>query len=350
VTASDLDGARILIVDDEPPNVLLLRRLLERDGYTALRTVTDSREALAVFVAFQPDLLLLDLHMPYVDGFDVLTDISHYLGSEGYVPTIVLTADASRPIRERALAMGANDFLTKPFDATEVLLRVRNTLHTRMMHVQLARRNEQLSASSADGQRQLVLARVDVLERLARTAEVRDNETYEHTQRVGNSSARIGAALGLSIAEQEVLRLAAPLHDIGKIGIRDSVLLKPGRLTPEEIEHVRTHTTLGAELLGDSPIPILQAAQAIAWTHHERWDGTGYPRGLCGTAIPLHGRIVAVADVFDALIQARPYKEAWTFERAYHEIAAQRERAFDPEIVDAFLVDAESWFAPAQLA
>jgi putative two-component system response regulator len=329
--------ARVLIVDDQPKNVLLLRRILEREGFSQIKTTTDSREVLALFAAFDPDILLLDLHMPYVDGFAVMRQIAEALGEDSFVPTVVLTADVSTSARDTALSVGAQDFLTKPFDPVEVVLRVRNLLNTRWLHLRLAERADRLR-QQADLQRgELDRARIEVLARLARTVDLRDNETFAHTRRVGELSARLGQRLGLSVADIDLLRQAAPLHDIGKIGISDAVLLKPGPLTDEEFDHIRTHTTIGAELLADSEILVLRVAQRIALGHHERWDGTGYPHGTRGLAIPIEARIAAVADVFDALTHWRPYKQAWPLERALGEITHLRGKHFDPDVVDAFL-------------
>ena len=336
-----LTEARVLVVDDQPSNVLLLKRILERDGFTQVRTTVDAREAVPMFAAYDPDILLLDLHMPYVDGFEVMRRIGAELGDDAYVPTVVLTADAGINARDAALAAGANDFLTKPFDPVEVVLRIRNLLSTRMLHLKLTERNGALAENVRRGATALESARVEVLDRLARAVDLRDNETFAHTQRVGDMSAKLARAIGLPEAEQELLLRAAPLHDIGKIGISDAVLLKPGRLTDEEFDHVRTHTTIGGALLADSDIPVVQLARVVALAHHERWDGTGYPNALVGEAIPLPARIVAAADVFDALSHARPYKEAWPIDRVLAEFVAQRGRHFDPVIVDA-LFDLEA--------
>jgi putative two-component system response regulator len=324
----ELTDARVLVVDDEPRNVLLLERILQREGFSRVRSTTDSREVLPLFASFDPDILLLDLHMPHVDGFEVLRRVRGELGEDGFVPTVVLTADASTNARDLALTIGAQDFLTKPLDAKEVVLRIRNLLGTRMLHLRLMQDATHQRAATER-------ARIEVLDRLARAVDLRDNETFNHTQRVGDMSAHIGALLGLPMAERELLRQAGPLHDIGKIGISDSVLLKPGRLTDAEFEHVKTHTTIGADLLAGSEIPVLRAAQAIARSHHERWDGRGYPDGLAGEAIPVHARIVAVADVFDALSHERPYKEAWPLEQVLDEFRKERGAHFDPAVVDA---------------
>jgi putative two-component system response regulator len=329
------DEARILIVDDNPSNVLLLRRILERAGFAHIKTITDAREVLPAFAAFAPDILLLDLHMPHIQGFEVMSMLRRELPDDVFIPVVVLTADVSTASRDAALTAGAHDFLTKPFDSVEVVLRIRNLLQTRMLHLRLTDRAERQQDALAS-------TRIEVLERLALAAEMRDNETHAHTERVGDTAHRMAAHLGLPEHEQEILRRAAPLHDIGKIGISDAVLLKPGKLTDEEFAHIRTHTTIGGELLADSAIPILQTAQVIALTHHERWDGAGYPRGLRGTDIPINGRIVAVADVFDALTHERPYKEAWSVDRAMAEMTSQRARQFDPDVIDAFAVLVES--------
>jgi putative two-component system response regulator len=332
-----LTDARVLVVDDQPSNVLLLRRILEREGFTHVRTTTDAREAVPLFAAYDPDILLLDLHMPYVDGFEIMRRIGEELGDDAYVPTVVLTADAGNDARDVALSTGAHDFLTKPFDPKEVVLRIRNLLATRMLHLKLTARNGDLTARSHAQQDALESARIEVLDRLARAVDLRDNETFAHTQRVGEMSATLAGVLGLADDERELLRRAAPLHDIGKIGISDAVLLKPGRLTDEEFDHVRTHTTIGAALLDDSDIPVVRLARVVALSHHERWDGTGYPNRMNGESIPLPARIVAVADVFDALSHERPYKEAWPHEQVMAEFVTQRGRHFDPAVVDALL-------------
>jgi putative two-component system response regulator len=338
----ELTDARVLVVDDQPANVLLLQRILEREGFAHVRTTTDSREALPLFAAFDPDILLLDLHMPYLDGFEVIRRIGAELGDDAYVPTVVLTADAGNEARDLALSTGANDFLTKPFDPTEVMLRIRNLLTTRMLHLRLTARNGDLTAHSRVQQEALESARIEVLDRLARAVDLRDNDTFAHTQRVGETSVNLASVLGIEGAERELLRRAAPLHDIGKIGVSDAVLLKPGRLTDEEFDHVRTHTTIGAGLLDDSEIPVVRLARVVALSHHERWDGNGYPQRLAGEDIPLPARIVAVADVFDALSHARPYKEAWPHDQVMAELVAQRGLHFDPAVVDAlFHLDAQ---------
>jgi cyclic di-GMP phosphodiesterase len=328
--------ARILIVDDQPSNVLLLEGILQEEDYTDYKGITDSRQALAVYLEYQPDLILLDLQMPYLDGFEVMNQLRACVAPGGFLPILVLTADITPEAKRQALAEGAMDFLTKPFDQTEVVLRIRNLLQMRALHLQLQDQNQLLEQKVQERTAELEETQLEILERLALAAEYRDDDTGEHTKRVGQMSAQIAQALGMSNGEVELIRRAAPLHDVGKIAIPDSILLKPGKLTPEEVEIMKTHTAVGAKMLSGGQFPLLQRAEEIALTHHERWDGTGH-LGLQGKAIPIAGRIVTVADVFDALISERPYKEAWPPTEAIEEVQRQSGRQFDPQVVHAFL-------------
>jgi putative two-component system response regulator len=242
---------------------------------------------------------------------------------EARPPVLVLTADVTVEVRRRALSAGASDFLSKPFDLHEIRLRVANLLETRRLQGELTQYARGLEERVRERTRDLEHSRLEVLERLALAAEYRDDDTYRHTERVG----RITALLA---------RRLAPLHDIGKVAISDRILLKPGRLTPEEFEAMKEHTVAGARILGGSSSPLLQMAEVIARSHHERWDGSGYPAGLAGEAIPLHGRLVAVADVFDALTHARPYKPAMPVEQALAELDAMAPAAFAPDVKAAF--------------
>jgi putative two-component system response regulator len=331
-----LHTSRILIIDDQPSNVLLLEGILEEEDFTSYLSITDSLQAIPAFLEYQPDLVLLDLQMPGMDGFEVMKKLQASLSPVDFLPILVLTADIAPEAKRRALAQGAVDFLTKPFDAPEVVLRVRNLLRTRSLHLQLHGQNQLLDQKVRERTVELEETQIEILERLALAAEYRDDDTGEHTKRVGQTSARIAQALGWTSAEVELIRRAAPLHDVGKIAIPDSILLKPGRLTPEEFEHMKMHTTLGSKMLSGGRFPLLQLAEQIALTHHERWDGTGY-FGLRGEAIPIAGRIVTLADVLDALTSTRRYKQAWSLQEAMEEIESQRGRHFDPHIVDAFL-------------
>ncbi len=329
--------ARILIVDDQDPNLRLLEAILRRAGYTNLRCLADSREVLAQFVEFQPDLILLDLHMPHQDGFVVLGGLRRLIPPGSYLPVLVLTADITAEAKQRALSGGAKDFLTKPFDPTEVVLRSQNLLETRFLHLELQDQNRVLEERVRERTQQLEEAHHEVLERLAVAAEFRDDETGQHIKRVGQMSAVLARNLGLPQDQVELIERAAPLHDVGKIGIPDHILRKPGPLTPEEFEVIKAHATIGARILSGGRFPLLRMAEEIALTHHERWDGMGYPQGLTGEAIPLSGRIVALADAFDAIISLRPYKGAQRIEEAIRAIAAGAGAQFDPRVVDAFL-------------
>ena len=332
--------ARLLIIDDSASEVLLLETILEDAGYNDIVSIHDPRRALATFRAYQPDLILLDLHMPHMSGLDVMDVLQEEIGSK-YVPILVLTADISSEARVRTLSMGAKDFLTKPFDPIEVTLRIKNLLQTRALYKELSAQNEILEQKVSARTIELETAKIEILERLALAAELRDDETGVHTQRVGRMCALLAQALGFPEEEIELIRRASPLHDIGKIATPDSILLKPGKLSPEEWKVMKRHTEVGARLLSNSIATTLQLAQAIALTHHERWDGSGYS-GLKGVDIPLCGRIVAITDVFDALTHRRPYKEAWPVDRAIDEIASQGGRQFEPRLVDAFLEVSES--------
>jgi putative two-component system response regulator len=330
-----LKQLRILAIDDAEINLKLLRRLLAAEGYEHVETSTDPGRARELCDSFGPDLLLLDLHMPGHDGFDVLTSLGDTIAS-GRLQVLVLTGDVTIAARRRALGLGARDFLMKPLDQVEVLLRVRNLLEMRHLQRQLERQNEILAKRVAERTRELDDARREVLERLARAAEYRDYSTGEHTQRVGTTAALIARLLGLPRDLIEMYRDAAPLHDIGKLGISDAVLLKPGKLDAEEWALMRTHVQIGAAILAGSRSPVLRLAEEIAASHHERWDGSGYAARLAGEAIPLAGRITAVADVFDALTHERPYKPALTVAEAVQEIRRQSGAQFDPKVVAAF--------------
>ena len=323
-------SAALLIIDDEPANSILLRRLLAREGYTNIHEVTDSRRALAEIQRIQPDLILLDLHMPNIDGIEILQALRSSENGSTFRPVLVLTANVNAANKHEALAVGANDFLTKPFDTSEVLLRVRNLLETRELHLHMR-------TLVADRTLALERAQVEMLERLAQAGEYRDDDTGQHTRRVGEMSADLAQALGLPASAVQLIRQAAPLHDVGKIGIPDSILLKPGRLNPQEWAIMRSHTTCGANILSGGVSDLVQLAEEIAHCHHEWWDGSGYPSGLLGETIPLAARIVATVDVYDALSHDRPYRAAWEPQRVIDEIEKAAGTQFDPAVVRALL-------------
>ncbi|HEU4628463.1 MAG TPA: HD domain-containing phosphohydrolase [Gemmatimonadaceae bacterium] len=327
---------RILFIDDEQANVRLVERLLARQGYRDVTSTTDPRMAVPLMQSVAPDLVLLDLHMPGVDGFAVLEALRHAAAGDDYVPVVVLTGDGAVEAKRRALALGATDFIAKPFDLDEIALRIRNLLQTRLLHLALQHEKRAVESALARRTWELEEARIETLERLALAAEVRDDDTGQHTRRVGQLSGVLATALGLPATAVELIRRAAPLHDIGKIGIPDRVLLKPGPLSAEERGIMQTHTVIGARILGGAQSELLRTAADIAQHHHERWDGAGYPAGVAGADIPISARIVAVVDVFDALTHDRPYRPAWSVERTLDEILQGSGTAFDPQVVAAF--------------
>jgi putative two-component system response regulator len=340
----------ILIVDDEPTNVLLLRRLLGNAGYVNLTTTSDPVEAEDLFAEAKPDLVLMDLHMPMMDGFELMDRITRSLEPDEYLPILVLTADVTPESKRKALAGGASDFLIKPFDAFEVVARVKNLLHTRRLHQQLRRQNDSLEqkvrARTADlweairkverGEKELRLAQEETIHRLSLAAEFRDDETSRHIERMSRYCSILAGRIGWDEEECELLRIASKMHDVGKIGVPDSILLKPGKLTPEEFDVIKQHSDIGFKILEGSRSELACRAATIAWTHHEKVDGSGYPRGLQGDEIPLEGRLAAIADVFDALTTNRVYRKAFELTEAVKIMQEGRGRHFDPELLDVF--------------
>ena len=328
---------RLLIIDDEPANVAVIESILRKNGFSNYTSTTNPYQALQLFSELQPDLLILDLMMPGMDGFQVMESLKSLIRPNTYFPILVLTADAMRDTKRRALGSGATDFLTKPVDAVEVILRIKTLLQTRWLHEQLREQNKILEEMVMQRTAELEEARVEILERLALASEFRDDETRQHTQRVGEMAGLLARAIGWNDKDVELIRRAATLHDIGKIHISDLILQKPAKLTDEEFAMMQEHVKVGAEILSGTHVKLLEMAEEIARSHHERWDGSGYPNGLAGEEIPLSGRILSIVDVYDALTHDRPYKEAWTTEAAIAEIKEQAGKQFDPELVDAFI-------------
>lgn len=333
--AGDLATAKILMVDDTEANIFFLRKCLESADYTNLHSASNGQEAIAFCRDHQPDLVLLDLHMPQMDGYATLEVIRATVGTS--LPVLVFTADTTMEAKRRALELGASDFLTKPGDLLEICLRVKNFLKMRKLYQNEQNQKELLEARVQERTRELQEAHVEILARLAMVAEYRDDATGEHTKRVSDLSARLATALGLPAEEVNLIRFGSLLHDIGKVAIPDSILLKRGSLLHEEFEIMKTHAEIGARMLANSKSKFLQVAQEIAQSHHERWDGTGYPRGLSRENIPLCGRIVALADAFDAMVSERPYKEAMHVRDAVAEIVRSSGVHFDPSLVQVFL-------------
>ncbi len=328
--------AHILIVDDNDANVALLRKVLRTAGYENISSVTDPRLVRAAFEAERHDLILLDIRMPYMDGFEVMAELKP-LVHDDYLPILVLTAQTDDKTRIRALQEGAKDFLQKPFETVEVLNRIRNMLEVRLLHKQVRDQNLILEQKVHERTRELETTRLDVIRRLGQAAEYRDNETGLHVIRMSQYCEQLALAVGVEASEATLLLNASPMHDLGKIGIPDSILLKPGKLDAEEWETMKSHTLIGAELLSGSDHPLMVLAREVALTHHERWDGHGYPNHLQAEEIPLMGRITTLCDVFDALLSERPYKKSWTEAEAMELIRTESGKQFDPTLVDAFL-------------
>ena len=327
---------KLLVVDDNAINLTLFRHLLQKLEGAEVECIADPLAALDWCAASDPDLILLDYMMPGVNGLEFIERL-RLIPGRADVPVVMVTADTESDVRHRALQLGAQDFLTKPVDKVELTARVRNLLALRKSQQQLANRAEWLADEVAKATAEIAAREKEAILRLSRAAEYRDPETGSHLLRMSNYTRLIAVQLGLPLDEQQLLLEASPMHDIGKVGTPDQILLKPGRLTPEEFEVMKQHATIGYEILRDSVSPLLQCAAKLALAHHEKFDGSGYPLGLGGEAIPMHGRIVAVADVFDALTSERPYKKAWTLDAAVDFLKTNAGSHFDPACVEAFL-------------
>jgi len=328
---------KILIVDDNPTNILLLKRLIERmdEGHEPV-CFTDPCEALAYCSDNVPDLLLIDYMMPELDGMEFIARFRPMSGCKD-IPVVMITADSNRDIRYKALEIGANDFLNKPIDKTEFLARTRSMLSLRKNQIQLANRAQWLAGEVHKATESLRQQEREALVILSKAAEYRDPETGAHIMRMSFYSKLIARQLGLSKAEQDLILEASPMHDVGKVGTPDNILLKPGKLDFDEFTIMKKHANYGYEILNQGSSHLLKVAAEIAITHHEKYNGKGYPNGLKGEDIPLRGRIVAVADVFDALTSERPYKKAWPVEKAVALLQEESGEHFDPACVEAFL-------------
>jgi putative two-component system response regulator len=335
VRVQELRSARILLIDDEASNLKLLENMLKSSGYSNLTSVQDSRTVVDTYRRERTDLILLDLNMPYLDGYEVIARLKE-LKDPLLPPIVILTAQNGQQFLLRALECGARDYITKPFNMGELLARVRTMLEVHAAHRLVFEQNQTLESMVRERTAELMETRLQVVQKLGRAAEYRDNETGKHIIRVSRTAALFAKRLGWSETDCENLLHAAPMHDVGKIGIPDKVLLKSGKLDPDEWELMKTHTTIGARILEGAKSEPLLLASEIALTHHEKWDGSGYPRGLSGEAIHLGGRIVAITDVFDALTSERPYKKAWSLDDAMAMIRENRGLHFDPELVTVF--------------
>jgi putative two-component system response regulator len=306
---------KILIVDDEPLNLKVLKQVLQ-DNYR-LSFAKNGMDALELVKKEKPSLILLDVMMPGMTGFEVCRKLKND-PETNTIPVIFVTALAEEADEAEGFAAGGVDYINKPI--SPALVRARIKTHLSLVHIDELKRTH-----------------LELIQRLGRAAEYKDNETGMHVIRMSHTSGRIALQMGLDASFAELLVDAAPMHDIGKIGIPDSVLLKPGKLDAEELKTMRTHPQIGAQILDNSTSPLIKLAHTVALYHHEKWDGTGYPFGLKGEDIPIEARIVAVADVFDALLSKRPYKEPWPIEKAVEEIQSQINRHFDPAVVEAMM-------------
>ncbi|TWU49209.1 HD domain-containing phosphohydrolase [Rubripirellula reticaptiva] len=350
--------SQVMIVDDESTNIEILRAYLEEDGFSNFITTTDSTLAIDKIRDQRPDIVLLDINMPKVSGLQILETMKSDTELK-LIPTVVLTASTSPEVKLQALRSGASDFLAKPVDPSELILRVENVLAVKAYQDHLAQYSEQLERQVRVRTRELIRSRQEAIHCLARAGEYRDDDTGQHVLRVGRYAALIADELGFPRAAIDLIEQAAQLHDVGKIGVPDAILHKPGKLDPHEFEIMRghcgigrriinplsheesirlkQHTSVGMQIMSSTTSPVLKLASVIAATHHEKWDGSGYPNGLAGKDIPIEGRIVAVADVFDALSSQRPYKAAFPVDKCLEILTDGRGTHFDPTVLDAFI-------------
>jgi putative two-component system response regulator len=325
----------ILIIDDSRSSLALLGSILSEIKDCTIETFLRPVDAMARCKVMQFDLVMVDYVMPDMDGIEVTRALRQ---TEAYrlVPIVMVTSALDQKVRTEAIAAGATDFVHKPFDRIELQARARNLLALRKAQTELADRAVWLASEVEAATRHLVEREEEVIWRLARAIEYRDGSTGEHISRVAAVSRLIAEGLGLDAKRCRIIYLASPLHDIGKIGISDAILGKPGRLSDDEMDAMRQHVNIGMSILENGSSDLVRVAATIAASHHEKWDGTGYPHKLAGEDIPLEGRIAAIADVFDALCSERPYKAAWPVEKAYAEIVNCSGKHFDPQCVAAF--------------
>jgi len=335
--ATDILNARILVVDDKEANVQLLERMLRGAGYVSIASTMDPDEVCGLHRKHRYDLILLDLQMPGLDGFQVMEGLKE-IEAGGYLPVLVITAQPDWKLR--AFKAGAKDFVSKPFELAEILARVHNLLEVRLLHKELRDFNNVLDQRVRERTADLQESYLEMIFTMTRAAEHKDEDTGAHVQRISHYSRAFARLLGQEEGFVDRIFVASPMHDIGKIGIPDHILLKPGGFTPPEWEVMRTHALLGARILGESKSPYLRMGAEIALNHHERWDGGGYPNGKRGDAIPLAARSMNICDIYDALRSKRPYKPAFDHAKAVEIItlgdARTRPGHFDPVILAGF--------------
>jgi len=328
--------ARILLVDERDLKLARLERNLRKRGFENVSRLDSTERLGRMCRELEPDLLVIDMQILRPHGPQVMDRLAPVIEGRG-MQVLAVASEPNRHDRELALALGVQDYVGKPVGSKEFDLSVHNLIERQLMQRSLEDENRTLATRVQESREDLEAARTEILERLALTAEFRDDDTHEHTQRVGRTAAALAEAIGLTEAEIELVRRAAPLHDIGKVGVSDTILLKPGKLTREEYETMQQHVPIGAEILSGSRSPLLKMAAVIAMTHHEWWNGVGYPLGLAGSEIPVWGRVTALADVFDALAHERPYKAAWPLRRTLTEIRRSSGSQFEPRLVEVFL-------------
>ncbi len=320
--------ATILIVDDAPENIDILRGLL-KDEYK-IKVAINGAKALKIAQSTPDlDLILLDVMMPDMDGYEVCRQLKNQISTVS-IPVIFVTAKGETDDETLGFDLGAVDYITKPISPPIVKKRVQ-------IHLALHNEKRLLEALVLERTQELEASRKEIIACLGKAAEYKDNDTGMHVKRMSHYAKVIGLAMGMSEEEANALQETAPMHDIGKIGLPDHILKKPAKLNTEEIQHMRQHPQIGVDILGGQTCPLLNMARSIAISHHEKWDGSGYPKGLKGEEIPLHGRIAAIADVFDALTTKRPYKEAWPLEKALNLLKEESGKHFDPKLVELFM-------------